>query len=1096
MTNSADKQWTIKIKAFLRCPPDRALISAEQEEERAKGLIKLALDDDSIPEKVGWAHRNAYALDRPPFVQACSIDFLHDPVLTHPLSGQRWDLENFELVKGWRTNKNTLVNGANQAVEKALGELKAGYQDPRKLFLALWRLLQEKIKIKEQEQGAPKVGPLWDLLPADPRTPHHTIWNHAAMASALAVTEGKPAFLLFNIASAQGFLATARRTQDLWMGSFLLSYLIWEGMRVLAERCGPDSIIAPQLRGQPLVDRWLKHKMELNLEEPTFEDLQVANFPNIFTAIVPADGGGELAKDMERAIHEKWQEIAKKVKEHIEQAINSDGKLAEKIKRMIEQGDFRREIRGLLKKSLEQRMRGLAPQQAGDSGDEQWEALWDRQLQEFLKPDIFWALVPWYPQESDLDRIVNQCQALLGESVKEFKKLWDWLTNNGYAKDHNIGMLYGPLAILAGRMLETRKNLRGFPQIKEEDDKCTLCGLRTVLHPSWISSDERHHYAELRAFWDMLAQVKGKDKEGNERKLIGRIRRGDRLCAVCLTKRLAWEAYFLVADPQEGGLKDINKEKLEFPVHILFPSTSSVATAAFKHEVIQALKRNEAYAMKLHQALEEYNEALKGLLRPRDGRYDIWLWSAAMPKTAAALKDFDAEERKEVAEEFLRFDGEWLYPDSFVREAIAREYRLDPGAIEEDQVRAARQALEGLLQVAEDCGIPRPSRYYALIAMDGDHMGEWLNGSRAPGLEEVIHSDCLNKISAEIPPEAKRPLGPATHMAIGTAGKNFALQIAKQIVEKDHLGKLIYAGGDDLLAFVPLEDLLSILQELRLRFSGDFVEQDGQYLLMMGSKATTSAGVVIAHHTHPLSHVVEEAHEVALKEDAKDGLGRDAFAVHLLRRSGERVVAGAKWRPKRPRNDDKEMVDVLEILKGLVDLLRRDGEGSLSDRFIYQLSEELALAGLPLEAQKPEIIRLLERHLQIRERKEREQTAKRLGEKLGNLLQALRLEELTRLMKAYLKVGGKGAAEEEQRERVLKAAIQIMDKLQTENVRPESGEEKQQLFKLLQDPEQLNKQDKEALKRFYDKFLQHLEFERFLNLLHLARFLASGGRGE
>jgi CRISPR/Cas system-associated protein Cas10 (large subunit of type III CRISPR-Cas system) len=334
-------------------------------------------------------------------------------------------------------------------------------------------------------------------------------------------------------------------------------------------------------------------------------------------------------------------------------------------------------------------------------------------------------------------------------------------------------------------------------------------------------------------------------------------------------------------------------------------------------------------------------------------------------------------------------------------------------------------------------------------------------------------------------------------MAIGTAGKNFALQVAKQVVEEGHLGKLIYAGGDDVLAFVPLEVLLDVLRELRSKFSGErngFVEQHGRLLLTMGGKATTSAGVVIAHHTHPFSHVVEEAHEAALKEDAKEGLGRDAFAVHLLKRSGERVVAGAKWRVMK---DEKETFDVLETLKGLVDNLRRDDErrrNTLSDRFVYQLSEERALAGLPLQAQKAEITRLLERHLRTEEQKKRREAAEKLANELGNLLQALKLEELVRLMMAYLKVGG--ATDEEQRERALKVATQIVENHQAEHIKPGSETEKKRLLDWLEDPERLGKQKEGALEKFYAKFLQHLEFERFVNLLHLARFLASGGRGE
>lgn len=61
-------------------------------------------------------------------------------------------------------------------------------------------------------------------------------------------------------------------------------------------------------------------------------------------------------------------------------------------------------------------------------------------------------------------------------------------------------------------------------------------------------------------------------------------------------------------------------------------------------------------------------------------------------------------------------------------------------------------------------------------------------------------------------------------------------------------GKLVYAGGDDVLAFMKLKDLLPTVKQLRSTFSSDEV---------LGKKATVSMGIVIAHEKEPLQLVIQ-----------------------------------------------------------------------------------------------------------------------------------------------------------------------------------------------------------------------------------------------
>jgi CRISPR-associated protein Cmr2 len=194
-----------------------------------------------------------------------------------------------------------------------------------------------------------------------------------------------------------------------------------------------------------------------------------------------------------------------------------------------------------------------------------------------------------------------------------------------------------------------------------------------------------------------------------------------------------------------------------------------------------------------------------------------------------------------------------------------------------DRLAAAKSARNALLATV---GL-RPSRYYAIIVADGDKMGDLISGASRPGSS----------------------LGPSVHLAITNALSGFALSDAPHIMESVGHGKLVYAGGDDVLALLPVECLMPALDGLYRAFRGTerepgafdgFVEdRNGVIGIRMGD-ATLSAGAVIVHEATPFSHALAEAR--AAERDAKQVYGRDAFAIRLLKRSGAPVEVGAKWR--------------------------------------------------------------------------------------------------------------------------------------------------------------------------------------------------------
>ena len=236
-------------------------------------------------------------------------------------------------------------------------------------------------------------------------------------------------------------------------------------------------------------------------------------------------------------------------------------------------------------------------------------------------------------------------------------------------------------------------------------------------------------------------------------------------------------------------------------------------------------------------------------------------------------------------------------------------------------------------------------KYFAVLALDGDNMGKWISGSKTPKLKDVL-SDEAAKVYGDKGAnlENRRPLSPSWHLQFAEALGNFAQHAARRIVEAFD-GRLIYAGGDDVLALLPADTALECAQALRLAFQGDpevnlaakgVLKDQGDKrksdgttplfniqhpgFLQLGPDATKrhgsgagllddpvnfpaivpgpatdcSVGIAIAHFKSPLQDVVRAAQ--AAEKRAKTQLGRAAVAVSLFKRSGEITEWGFQWK--------------------------------------------------------------------------------------------------------------------------------------------------------------------------------------------------------
>jgi len=240
--------WNKKFDAYLHDPPEKVLDLAWHKKRAENYEAGLGLEDSEFHRE---CDHTAAAADRLPWPRWQFLESAFDGqanFFKHPLGGTTAEAK----PAGFRIRPYASADLAHDRAWDQRPRLNHG--DDCAQFFAFWRFFRWWASDQRDSRLA--------FLPADTRLPDHTIWSHNSIVSALqaCVTgEGKDArcrsaFLLFQIGPVQDYIAQARRTLDLWSGSYLVSYLIGCGLRHIALNYGPDNVIFPNLCGQPIFD--------------------------------------------------------------------------------------------------------------------------------------------------------------------------------------------------------------------------------------------------------------------------------------------------------------------------------------------------------------------------------------------------------------------------------------------------------------------------------------------------------------------------------------------------------------------------------------------------------------------------------------------------------------------------------------------------------------------------------------------------------------------------------------------------------------------------------------------------------------------------
>ncbi|MFN4280281.1 type III-B CRISPR-associated protein Cas10/Cmr2 [Thermosynechococcus sp.] len=827
--------------------------------------------------------------------------------IAHPITGAKSHL-NFSFA-GSLSDENLAEIEAQSIWNQIRQET-----DAEKVFWWFWRFYGEAIANHQSIKGQAVYAKDILLLPADTRIPDCPLEAHASITAALAGTlfpknaqngdkPQHPWLLMFSFAPVQDFIKSSRKLLDFWAGSYLLHYLSARVCWFLAERYGPDVVITPNLYNQTIIDAFLLQKHpdfkgyfeEFGIAKPVDQGqpsptLVTAGFPNVITALIPAADKDTIGKELQDHLRQIWLDLGKEVREAIKAKVRNsyDDKWINHIQQWIHR-QFPEAEQEELKKEF------LSWQQGGQW---EWNALWEAQLENFWQS--YWIALPLGNPEKTLtcqrgastyaswktaQTTLAKAQEPLPTSVEE----------NVYTTI-NVGTWWPLLQQRLGQALSAIKNTRNWQFPASPGERSSISGVYSALHPNLLYRDpfrEGHGLptSSLRLFWYVMSQA-----------FPGLFNGSERLNAIEVTKRMAWK---------HGGVaKSLGVECPEddYENLVRFPNASSIAAARFMVACPDQVKQ---YWKKLNR---EFTDDLD--LQPYRDRFGSKTRRPThIPQVDATLGDYNG----------VMFLAKWLAEDV--------------GLETKEELAALRSAVDWT-QKQMGWGDRSPADWWCILLADGDNMGDYVRGHNLKAYREYVAGNIVQQINKnanlqnwkKLIDNTPKRMGPATHVGLNRALLDFSNRLVPYLVEQRHCGRVVYSGGDDVMAISPLEDVLSVIHTLRQAWcggtdpGGEFESCGGYWqtvegstaaqalgmrrLFTMGEEATLSMGVVIAYKSVPLPTVLEHLWQ-AEKERAKKLPGKDGLCFRVLYGSGNVLEALMKgnllenwWKVLQQATDD------------------------------------------------------------------------------------------------------------------------------------------------------------------------------------------------
>ena len=808
--------------------------------------------------------------------------------ITHLLSGAKQDFKiklHTELIESKR--KEYLEKKEEELLAEIDNHLRTDIKNIKHLFWWLWRCLPQATCNSFEDNSLM-------LMPAETRLPDASIWSHVSMTSALAgalagydLTAAQlqrwqgndelshPYLAVFSFSPVQELIKSSRKMRDFWAGSWLLHYLSAKVCWKLANQYGPDTLLYPSLYQQPLIDHWLLQEIEKLQKEgkidfdfgkwvkqPSPESLLTAGFPNVISLVLPKDKVQAAMQTAQQTLLKEWLEI----------------------------GDL------VLNELQNERhwMRQLKPDHNSWQGwlKSQWQFYWTAlpigKGQQFktaaIPENVDDQLQPWLNEQNQAYNVSEKQKLFQSQELTFLREAYHKRLEEQHRKfSVNVGSWWGYIFDATRASLASVKNARNWELPTAFAPRSTISGIGPVVNPG------KH----------------GKDwmTEGDTKELWGKHDAGffdgtEQLNATEVIKRCLHEIL-----PELLGIK---KEDIAASYPDL---TSGVAGYLKVNAGDTGHKLN--FEKACQAIVNKYPDLENTLAEMRDKWGIPWMDENQNPKKYHPRL----------------LNADWILEDLPNSDQLKSEYRQDINNI-----------------ISESYPNNNPSDWYVLAAGDGDSMSDWLKGIKLKTYGDYIPSEL--SVNLESFPqflEIQKRMGPSTHSALSRALLDFSNQLVPYLTQKRYAGRLIYGGGDDVLAYTNLWEwdkwLWDIRQcfkgakdpfQLQLDNQGKYFDNHGDYwswsgdrsplpkgiqdrpLFTMGSAATISFGIVIAHHSVPLAIALEslwEAEDAAKKHEYHHGCElptekrgpkdcfnkKDAVQVRVLYSNGNTLKSTAKF---------------------------------------------------------------------------------------------------------------------------------------------------------------------------------------------------------
>ncbi|MFA7241733.1 MAG: type III-B CRISPR-associated protein Cas10/Cmr2 [Sulfuricellaceae bacterium] len=240
---------------------------------------------------------------------------------------------------------------------------------------------------------------------------------------------------------------------------------------------------------------------------------------------------------------------------------------------------------------------------------------------------------------------------------------------------------------------------------------------------------------------------------------------------------------------------------------------------------------------------------------------DAWIQDLEAARREAIIQAYKPLVEADLATKVSGNGG--IYSDLPYDAQLVFGFRLD-NALADNRDDESQKLLKALRDARE--GVDEPTPYAVILKADGDRMGELLS----------------------------KAANPAQSRAISTALHGFARAVRG--IVRDHRGHAIYAGGDDVLAMLPLEHAIDCAAALAKTFKAALNDVAGSLGIPAGERPTLSVGLGIGHLVEPLGGLRARA-DAAEKRAKGNGEKepRNALAIHLGIRSGVQTDWRCRW---------------------------------------------------------------------------------------------------------------------------------------------------------------------------------------------------------